>query len=265
MKNSLYNNKKNKNQIIISLTFTVCDMLHKGHILHFLKARKALSESFNVSPYNIYLICGLATQYHVEVYKTKEVYFCNEEKRKKELSETGLVDYIFLQDGSHYVRKYILEIESLFNSNIKAIVAGFDQVRDNQLFTEALKELEKEFKYIRIIILENRESDVISPLKPSTSWLYKHLSPTSLNERVNELRRFMNKTTCLTWKNIIEIIDLCSNKKYNIKNVELFSKKFYICIFDRKELNYIFLRYNLETPKIIFANDNKKSKRNNSI
>ena len=35
------NKKKDINQMIISLTFTVCDMLHKGHVLHFIKARKA--------------------------------------------------------------------------------------------------------------------------------------------------------------------------------------------------------------------------------
>ena len=254
-----------KNAKIISLTFTVCDMLHKGHILHFLKARKALSEAFKVSPYQIYLVCGLATQYHVETYKKKEVYFCNEETRKKELLETGLIDYFFRQDCSHYVKKYVIEIESLFNSKIKAIVAGFDQVRDNFLFFEAMKELEKEFKYIKFIILENREYDVISSLKPSTTWIYKHLSKNSSSKEVNEVRKFMNKNTCLSWKNIMEIIDLYCNKKYNIKNVELFFKKFYICIFKKKELKNTLLKNNLESSKKIAINERNRYKRNNSI
>ena len=204
----------------------------------------------------------MATQYYVENFKTKDIYFCNEETRKKELSETELVEYIFPQDGIHHVNKYVLEIESLFNSKVKAIVAGFDQVRDNKIFTEAINILEKEFKYIKFIVLENREFDVISPLKPSTTWLYEHLPSSSSNEKVTEVRRFMNKNTCLTWKNIMEIYDLFYNRGYNIENIELFGKKFYIFIFDTKELENLFLKYNLEI-KII--NEQKRYYRRSSI
>ena len=86
----------------------------------------------------------------VENLKIKDIYFCNEETRKKELSETGLVEYIFPQDGIHHVKQYVLEIGCLFNSKVEEIIAGFNQVRDSQIFKEAMNILEKEFKYINL-------------------------------------------------------------------------------------------------------------------
>ena len=69
------NNKKILIKWLYFWLFYVCEMLRKDHVLHFINVTKALSEPFNVSADKIYLICDLGTQYYVENFKTKGIYF----------------------------------------------------------------------------------------------------------------------------------------------------------------------------------------------
>ena len=52
--------------------------------------------------------------------------------------------------------------------------AWFDQVKSYLIFTKDMNVWEKEFKYIKFIVLEKREIDVINPLK-SAIWIFSFI------------------------------------------------------------------------------------------
>ena len=52
--------------------------------------------------------------------------------------------------------------------------AWFDQVKSYLIFTKDMNMWEKEIKYIKFIVLEKREIDVINPLK-SAIWTFSSI------------------------------------------------------------------------------------------
>ena len=104
------------------LTIGCFDLLHKGHILHLLKARYEISKMLSMADNKIYLIAAYVSQERIKRVKPKDFYYTNEVKRKRELESTGLVQKTIIQGGAFTIPSIIKRLKKEKNININYLV-----------------------------------------------------------------------------------------------------------------------------------------------
>ena len=247
------------------LTIGCFDLLHKGHILHLIKARFEISKKLLIQDNKIYLIAAYVSQERIKKRKPKDFYYTNEERRRRELESTGLVQKTIIQAGTFTIPLILKKLKKEKKIQINYLVLGYDQSLHFS-FIDLCREIknDNELSKINIFILDNREFDFISDYKPSTTLIYRELSGVKDAQIIKKIRKNVNKKCLTSFKNSCILTEFFSsnNNKQNKKIIYIFEDKFYLSVLSNASFNYILNKYNLHNSKNFIKYDNimKRSK-----
>ena len=123
---------------------------------------------------------------------------------------------------------------------------GQDQKYSNR-FQIINKQINDEISFCKAIILEKRNNDFISKLKPCTSIIYTNSNKKSDFKLIEEIRKNMNKKCLFSLNNSIMLYHFFNlNNKIN-HLIDFFNKNYYMGIQDQKSIRRLINGYNLES------------------
>ena len=241
------------------------DLLHKGHILHLIKSRYEISKKLNVPNNKIYLIASYVSQERIKVRKPKNYYYTNEEIRKKELEKTNLIQDTLIQGGTFTIPLILKKLKKEKNILINYLVLGYDQSIHSS-FIELCNEIKKDkfLSNINFLVLENRDLDFISLIKPSTTLIYNKLNNIKDKNIICEIRRNINKQCLISFNNSCLLYELFNFWNWDNNIIPFLEKEFYLFVHSKKSFSYILNKYNIHNSNC-FYNFNINNKRNKSI
>ena len=250
------------------LTIGCFDLLHKGHILHLVKARFEISKKLLIQDKQIYLIAAYASQERIKKRKPKYFYYTNEEKRKRELESTGLVQKTIIQGGTFTIPLILKKLKKEKKIQINYLVLGYDQSLHFS-FIDLCREIKNdiELSKINIFILDNREFDFISDYKPSTTLIYRELNGVKDAKIIKKIRKNVNQKCLISFKNSYILTEFFSvnNFKQNKRIISIFEDRFFLCIHSHSSFKYILNKCNLHNSKNFIKYNNHIYKRSKSI
>ena len=249
------------------LTLGCFDLLHKGHILHLIKARFEISKKLSIQDNQIYLIAAYVSQERIKKIKPKDFYYTNEEKRKRELESTGLVQKTIIQGGPLTIPLILKKLKEK-KIQINYLVLGYDQSLRFS-FIDLCRKIKNDIELSKtnIFILDNREFDFISDYKPSTTLIYRELNGIKDAKTIKKIRKYVNKKCLTSLKNSYMLTEFFSANNFKQKKriISIFEDRFFLCVHSNSSFNYILNRYNLHNSKNFIEYNNHSFKRSKSI
>ena len=114
------------------------------------------------------------------------------------------------------------------------------------------------------MVLENRDLDFISLIKPSTTLIYNKLNNIKDKNIICNIRRNINKQCLISFNNSCLLYELFNFWNWDNNIIPFLEKEFYLFVHSKKSFSYILNKYNIHNSNC-FYNFNINNKRNKSI